>query len=152
MSALQRKRPDQRAAAWRKNFFAWWSRILHEYPRHRLGRKGERAAARFLRRRGYKILRRNLRYRYGELDLIALHGDRKTIVFVEVRTRRTGTHAEIYRSVNLAKQRRLYRAAATIVKRYRLGNRPLRFDIVTILWPQGEKPDIQHHPNAFIPG
>ena len=125
---------------------------MKEYPRHRLGRKGERAAARFLRGQGYRILRRNIRHRHDELDLMALHPDGRTIVFVEVRTRREGTHAALYRSVDRAKQRRLYRSARSIINRYRLGDRHLRFDIITILWPQGGSPDIQHHPSAFSPG
>jgi putative endonuclease len=124
--------------------------MLQEYPRHRLGRKGERAAARFLRKQGYKILRRNVRYRYGELDLVALRGE--TIVFVEVRTRRDGTHADLYRSINCAKQHRLYRAACAVIKRYRLSSYHIRFDIITILWPEKGTPDIRHHPSAFIPG
>jgi putative endonuclease len=150
MSAKRRKPHKKQAAAWREKFLAWWSRFLHEYPRHRLGRKGERAAARFLRQRGYTILRRNVRYRYGELDLIALRDD--VVAFVEVRTRRQGTHADLFRSIDRAKQHRLYRAACAVIKRYHLSNRHLRFDIITILWPEGKRPDIQHHPKAFIPG
>ena len=149
MSAQKLKRNKRRAAAWREKLRAWWSRILHEYPRHRLGRKGERAAARFLRGQGYRILCRNIRYRYGELDLIAIRDN--VVAFVEVRTRRTGSHADIYRSVNRAKQQRLYRAACSVTKRYRLSNHHLRFDIITILWPEGKRPEIQHHQNAFVP-
>ena len=51
-----------------------------------LGAAGEKAAAKYLRRRGYRIVARNYRCRGGEIDLIALDAD--TIVFVEVKTRR----------------------------------------------------------------
>lgn len=57
-------------------------------PRHRLGRCGERWAAEHLERLGYKIVVRNHRTRYGEIDLIVC--DRATLVFCEVKTRRAG--------------------------------------------------------------
>ena len=62
-----------------------WLRRL--FPKKTLGQRGEAAAARYLRRRGYKILARSDRFGPGELDLVAL--DRKTIVFVEVKTRQS---------------------------------------------------------------
>jgi putative endonuclease len=55
-------------------------------PRHRIGRIGERLAADHLARLGYEIVARNHRTRYGELDLVARDG--RTLVFVEVKTRR----------------------------------------------------------------
>lgn len=55
-------------------------------PRHRLGALGERLAADHLLRRGYRILERNYRTRWGELDIVAFDGH--TIAFCEVKTRR----------------------------------------------------------------
>ena len=63
----------------------WLARL---FPRKTLGQRGEAAAARYLRRRGYKVLARGDRLGPGELDLVML--DRRTIVFVEVKTRRVG--------------------------------------------------------------
>lgn len=57
--------------------------------RHQLGRLGERLAAEHLERLGYRILSRNHRTRFGELDLVA--ADAETIVFCEVKTRRAGS-------------------------------------------------------------
>jgi putative endonuclease len=58
-------------------------------PRHRLGRAGERLAAEHLERRGFRIVARNHRTRFGELDLIAHDG--RVLVFAEVKTRRAGS-------------------------------------------------------------
>ncbi|MGA8363689.1 MAG: YraN family protein [Solirubrobacteraceae bacterium] len=55
-------------------------------PRHALGRRGEEFAAKHLHRLGFSPLGRNERTRYGEIDLVAFDG--KTLVFVEVKTRR----------------------------------------------------------------
>jgi putative endonuclease len=52
-----------------------------------LGKLGEQLAASYLQKKGYKILEFNFKKRYGELDVICLHGN--TLVFVEVKTRRT---------------------------------------------------------------
>ncbi|HEU4656439.1 MAG TPA: YraN family protein [Capillimicrobium sp.] len=58
-------------------------------PRHRLGRAGEQLAAEHLERRGFRIVARNHRTRYGEIDLIAYDG--RTLVFAEVKSRRAGS-------------------------------------------------------------
>jgi putative endonuclease len=57
-------------------------------PRHRLGALGERLATDHLIRRGYTILERNYRTRWGELDIVAYDG--RTLAFCEVKTRRLG--------------------------------------------------------------
>ena len=63
--------------------------------RKRLGQEGEEIAARFLRKKGYKLVERNYRCKTGEVDLIVL--DRKVMVFVEVKTR-SGSIASARRS------------------------------------------------------
>src|SRR5947209_6203352 len=75
-----------------------WSRLL--------GDRGERAAARYLRRQGLRVLVRGYRTRCGEIDLIARDGD--TLVFVEVKARQRGVPAE---AVTAEKQRRITLAA-----------------------------------------
>ena len=99
-----------------------------------LGRRGEQAAARALRRRGWKILAHSESDRLGELDLIALDG--RTLVFVEVKTlasRRPGHPAE---RVDADKQRRITQAALRYLKRHRLLEQRARFDVVAIWWPE----------------
>jgi putative endonuclease len=112
------------------------------------GTRSERAAARHLKKLGYRVLERNFRCPLGELDLVALDG--ACIVFVEVRSTE---HTDIVRpaaSVDIPKQRRLTKLALFYLKHKRLLNRAARFDVLAISWPaeQGE-PTMAHYPNAF---
>lgn len=123
-----------------------WSERL--FPQKTLGRRGEDAAARYLRRRGYKILARGDQFGPGELDLVAL--DRRTIVFIEVKTRQTHAAGHPAEAVDDRKQRRLTRLAVTFLKRHGLLEQPARFDVVAVTWPEGKWfPKIEHIKNAF---
>ncbi len=97
--------------------------------RHQLGRAGERAAEAFLRARGYTIVARNFRCPLGEVDLIALQ--RRTIVFIEVKTRRGGAAAPLD-AVDRRKQRQIRRVAEWYVNAQRLHGREVRFDAIAI--------------------
>jgi putative endonuclease len=113
-----------------------------------LGERGERAAARFLRRRGYKIVARRSRTRYGEFDLIAVDG--RTVVFVEVKTRRTDGEIRPIDSIGPERRRRMSRAAVAFLKSHGLLDYPARFDVVEVIWPATQRrPTIRHHANAF---
>ena len=110
-----------------------------------LGRQGEDAAAKYLRKQGMRILRRNERNSCGEIDLIARDGD--TLVFVEVKTRRDGIPAE---AVTPAKERCLTRTAMHFLHRHHAVDVRSRFDIVAITWPKSQRePKIEHIRNAF---
>jgi putative endonuclease len=113
------------------------------------GRRGERVAARFLRSLGYRILARNHRNRFGEIDLIAADGE--TLVFVEVKTRRSHTAGAPFEAVDRIKQRQLTRAALAYLGRHRLHDRSARFDVVGIVWPNDRRgePEVRHYVNAF---
>jgi putative endonuclease len=79
-------------------------------PRHRLGAAGERLAAEHLRRRGFRILERNYRTRWGELDIVAYDG--RVLAFCEVKTRRAGgSRGAALEAVGPRKQSRLRRMA-----------------------------------------
>ena len=118
----------------------WWRRWF--------GSRSERAAARFLRRLGYRILVRNYTCPHGELDLIALDG--RCIVFVEVRSTGTADSARPAASVDDAKQRRLTRLALHFLSQHRLLDHAARFDVLAISWPPGARePAIEHHRQAF---
>jgi putative endonuclease len=121
----------------RSHVRTFWNRLL--------GDRGERAAARFLRRKGMRVIVRGHRTRFGEIDLIARDGD--TLVFVEVKSRRQGVPAE---AVTSEKQRRITLAALQFLRKHGLLEISSRFDIVAIVWPdeRGE-PEIEHIPNAF---
>ena len=115
------------------------------------GDRGERAAARFLKRQGMRIIARQHRSRLGEIDLIALDAGR--VVFIEVKTRRSDAAGRPEEAVNRAKQRKLTRLALEYLKRRRwLGKRSARFDVVAVTWPADRaEPEIVHYRNAFEP-
>lgn len=97
-----------------------------------LGERGEALAWNFLRKRGYKLLEKNFRTRFGEVDVIA----RKDgyFVFIEVKTRRDerfGTPAE---AVDRRKRQRLTRVAQAYLQARGLENRPARFDVLSVTW------------------
>ncbi len=113
-----------------------------------LGERGERRAARYLRRHGYKILFTRHRRRYGEIDILAVEG--KTVVFVEVKTRRNQDQGRPAEAVDAHRQKRLTRAALAFLKSYGLLEYASRFDVVEVVWPEAHKrPTIQHIRNAF---
>jgi putative endonuclease len=115
----------------------FWNRLL--------GDRGERAAARFLRRQGLRVLARGYRVHSGEIDLIARDGD--ILVFVEVKARRRGIPAE---AVTPEKQRRITRAALHFLRKHRILDQRCRFDVVAIVWPDDRRePQIDHIRNAF---
>lgn len=101
--------------------------------RQELGKYGEDLAARELRRRGYAILAKRFRTRYGEIDIVARDGE--TIVIVEVKARVTNAFGTASEAVTLAKQRKLASMATEFLVRKRLTNRPCRFDVVAIDGP-----------------
>ncbi len=122
---------------------------LHRFfPPRSLGVRGEAAAARYLRRQGYKIVARGDRAVLGELDLVAL--DQRTVVFVEVKTRESHDAGHPADAVDRIKQQRLTRLAIAYLRRHELLGYPCRFDVVAVTWPTGAKrPTIEHFPNAF---
>lgn len=112
-----------------------------------LGQRGEAAAARYLRRRGFRIVGRGVRSGMGELDLVAVDG--RTVVFVEVKTRQTGDQGHPAEAVDRAKQRRLTVLATAYLQRHGLLNHSARFDVVAVTWPGGRRPQVEHIRNAF---
>jgi putative endonuclease len=112
-----------------------------------LGKAGEDAAARFLRKKGFKILERGFRLFRGEIDIIGL--DRKTLVFVEVKTRTSEIYGYPEESVTYAKQNQLRKIAEGYIQKKRLGDCPCRFDAVSVLIEGQGRPRIRHIENAF---
>jgi putative endonuclease len=113
-----------------------------------LGSGGERAAADFLRERGYLVLERNFRCRGGEIDLIALDGG--VLVFVEVKIRRTLARGAPIEAVTPVKQARVRRAAQEYLTFCgRVFNR-IRFDVICVM-KTPKQTDITHLKAAFAP-
>jgi putative transposase len=116
-------------------------------PRRQLGDHGEDLAAAALKKQGYKILARNYLTPLGEIDLIARQG--KTLVFVEVKTRKSLRFGSPQEAVSFAKQQRLRRLAEYYVKQKRLGEDVLvRFDVVAIILG-GDDAQVEIIQNAF---
>jgi putative endonuclease len=130
---------------WLAAVAAWFGRCRAPKP---LGVRGEEAAARYLKRLGYQIVARGDRLKPGEIDLVAV--DRRTVVFVEVKTRESADAGHPSEAVDAAKQRRLTRAAVTFLKRHGLLESPARFDVIAVTWPAGQRhPTIEHIQSAF---
>ena len=112
-----------------------------------MGRRGERAACRFLMKQGFDILARRFRGRGGELDLIAFEGE--ILVFVEVKTRHSREYGNPWEFVDWQKQQRFRRAAEEFIAKHDLGQFSYRFDIVSVIAPSGEVEEITLYRNAF---
>ena len=115
----------------------------------KLGRRGEKAGARFLKRLGYRILAANYQSPAGEIDLVAADGD--TLVFVEVKTRRSDAAAEPENSVNFHKRCQVTRAARYFITHQNAQHLPCRFDVLSILMPDSGQVQVEHFIDAFPP-
>ncbi|MBM4123414.1 MAG: YraN family protein [Nitrospira sp.] len=119
--------------------------------RRAFGLAAESEAERYLRRKGYRILGRNVRSPSGELDLVAQAGE--VLVFVEVKARRTEACGGALYAVDGRKQARLVRQAAQYLAQHRVKHRACRFDVVLCTGGTDKPEAIQHIENAFeVPG
>jgi putative endonuclease len=114
-----------------------------------LGKSGEDAASVELERRGYEIVARRYRTRIGEIDIIARDG--QTLVFVEVKARRTATCGHPAEAVTLHKQAKVTAMAVDYMARERVcDDQPCRFDVAAVhLGEQGEVLLVELFQNAF---
>jgi putative endonuclease len=118
-------------------------------PRHRLGRAGETNAAEHLERRGYRVIARNHRTRYGELDIIAYDG--RTLVFAEVKSRRAGSGTP-WDSLHEAKCRQVRRMASAWLAETdeRPRSAEVRFDAIgVVIDARGRLVRLDHLEAAF---
>lgn len=112
-----------------------------------LGERGEEIAVAFLRGQRFAIVERNFRCKAGEVDIIARDG--KTLVFVEVKTRRNEAYGPPQLALTPFKQRQISKAALTWLAKKRLMEASARFDVVAIVLREHEVPAIEHIRNAF---
>ena len=112
-----------------------------------LGKLGEDLATQFLINKGYMILERNWRSHHKEVDIIALDG--KTLVIVEVKTRKSDEYGLPDLAVNKRKQRLLISAANAYILSHPI-DLEARFDIISIYF-EGENAVIEHYEDAFQP-
>jgi putative endonuclease len=115
------------------------------------GRRGEELAAEHFSRLGYRVLARNHRTRWGELDLVLADPERSVIVFCEVKTRRLGS-GDVFDNLHEGKRKQVRTMAVAWLNA--VTNRPcfskLRFDAVGVtLDSRGELVRLDHHEAAF---
>jgi putative endonuclease len=130
--------------------FKWFRRNSTPLVPHLdLGARGEKIAAKYLRRQGYKVLMRNFRSGKAEVDIVARHKD--WLVFVEVKTRRTEQFGLPSEAVDREKQRNLSKAALDYLRLLHNPRIRFRFDVVEVVMPEdAQRPhDIRLIPNAF---
>jgi len=102
------------------------------------GREGEALAVKFLKKKGYKVLEKNFRTRFGEIDIIAV--DHGTLAFVEVKARAGARFGSPMEAVGARKQSHLTLAANIYMEEHGIIDKSVRFDVVGIL---GEGPEAQ---------
>lgn len=113
------------------------------------GNRGEEIAANFLIARGYRIIERNFRCKGGEVDIITRDPIDKSLIFVEVKTRRSLSYGVPQLAVTPFKQRQISKAALTWLSKNRLHDTNARFDVIAILLHTDGRHQIEHIQNAF---
>lgn len=106
--------------------------------RKQLGKFGEDLAVSFLKQKGFKILGQNLRFRFGEIDILA--EEKEDIVLVEVKMKSSDEFGEPVEEIDYFKKRKLKQLAQAISQKY--PDRNIRIDVVGV--KAGKKPAIEH--------
>jgi putative endonuclease len=115
-----------------------------------LGDHGEAIAARTLRRKGYRVLARNVQVPMGEADIVCEHPGGEAIVIVEVKTRTRGRSelSDAYApeaAVDPEKRSRLRAIAAHLAKHNAWTDRPVWLDVIAVEWPESGKTPLVRH-------
>ncbi len=110
------------------------------------GERGESLAVWYLKKNGYKIIEQNYRTKLGEIDIIAK--EKKTLVFVEVKSRRSVRFGNPKWAITPKKQRTISMVALSYLKATKQSNAKARFDVIAITSNQDE-PQIEIIKNAF---
>lgn len=115
--------------------------------RKELGRWGEERAAEYLHKKGLNIIEHNYRCSIGEMDLIAYHGN--TLVFVEIKTRRSLSFGLPAESVTSKKQKKYFKIAQCYMKEKGIKDVNCRFDVVEVMVNSDGSCQFNHIINAF---
>ena len=132
-----------------KKFFAKGGSEGKGGANHRaeLGRSGEALAERYLKKKGYRILERNFRGRYGEIDIIA--GKADGLIFIEVKTRSGSKYGAPKEAVDARKASRIIKASQEYMQsKGTPEDTAIRFDVIGIS-TEKEEPEIEHIEAAF---
>ena len=112
-----------------------------------LGKSGEEIALHYLEDKKYKIIARGFRLFRGEIDIIAF--DRKTLVFVEVKTRKSRDFGLPEESVTPSKQRQIRKVAQGFLAKNNFQNAECRFDVISLSFNENKGYSVRHIKNAF---
>lgn len=110
------------------------------------GKAAEKAAAKFLKAKGYRILESNYKNKFGEIDIIAQ--DKGVLCFLEVKGRHSLDFGTPQEAVTQNKQRQISRVAVSYLKSHHLLNQKARFDVLSLLY-SGKRAEITLIPDAF---
>ena len=119
----------------------------NKYEPYTLGKSGEEAALQYLEKNKYRVIARSFRMFRGEIDIIAY--DRKTLVFFEVKTRKSREFGVPEESVTPNKQRQIMKIANGFLAKNNLQNVECRFDVISLFFTDDNKYSIHHIKNAF---
>jgi putative endonuclease len=108
-----------------------------------IGVEGEELATKALKKRGYKIIEKNFRSKFGEIDIVA--EEKGCLVFIEVKRRTSGSFGGSFDAIDGKKKEHMVRSAQYYLKSHKCFNRRTRFDVVGI---DGDELKIIQH--AFI--
>jgi putative endonuclease len=115
-----------------------------------LGKLGEEQAVARLKKEGYRVIARNYRNTFGEIDIIAQDG--KTLCFVEVRTRTKDWHGHPFESISSVKQKKIIRAAQGYLTERDIDDIDARFDVVAVIPDEAGGFTVEFIKNAFEVG
>jgi putative endonuclease len=121
--------------------------IFRSFRENSVWKRGENAAARHLKRNGYKILKRNLRLGMGEIDLLCEDTSSGTIVIVEVKARlqkpMDQRRIDPEANITAAKKRKLRTLASAIMKKDGYRDRPIRIDVIAVVFVSGKNSPVE---------
>lgn len=115
----------------------------------KVGDEGEQLAIDFLKENGYEIIETNYRYGKGEIDIIVKDMVKDVLVFVEVKSRKNLEFGEPEFAITKNKIKQIKRMAQLYFYDKEIRECDCRFDVITILYNQNNKPELKHYINAF---
>jgi len=112
-----------------------------------LGKRGEDEACNYLKKQGYKIMERDFRCRFGQIDIIA--EDESTLCFIEVKSRSSHSFGHPEEAITKAKRSRIKKISEYYMLLHKINNRDCRYDVVAIIELKNGKRKINLIKNAF---
>ena len=119
------------------------------YYKQETGKTGEDVVEQYLIQNDYKIMGRNFRCNFGEIDIIARDLKKQEIVFIEVKTRNSKTYGEASEAVDYYKKKHILKSAKYFVWINKLESEYIRIDVIEVYLSKDDKPRINHIEQAF---